>query len=276
VVTTRRATTGDEDERRGGIMPYTPTPGLLIDHDGPIATVTLHNPEVLNAIRLDDMHKGLEEIWEQLASDTSVRVAVLTGTGSAFSSGGYIPDFVRVAEDPDYRREQNRAARRLMDALAAFPKPVVAAVNGPAVGLGCSIAIACDIVLMGESAYLMDPHIDVGVVAGDGGAALWPLLTSLVKAKEHLLLADKIPATEAVLIGLANRVVADDRVLEEAMSVARRLAEKPQQALQDTKRALNLHMQHAIALVAPFALAAEEVSFAGSEVRDIVKRFTST
>jgi enoyl-CoA hydratase len=256
-------------------MPFTPSEGLLIDHDGPIATVTLDNPTARNAIRLDDMHPGLEQIWEHLEADDSVRAVVLTGTGTAFSAGGYVPDFARLTTDVAYRRLNTRAARRLLDAMATFPKPVVAAVKGPAVGLGCNIAVACDIVLMGESAYLMDPHIDVGVVCGDGGAALWPLLTSLLKAKEHLLLGDKIPAAEAVAIGLANRVVPDDQVLDEAMALAHRLAARPQQALQDTKRALNLHMQQAIALVSPFALAAEEYSLAGTDVRDAVRRFTT-
>jgi enoyl-CoA hydratase len=160
-----------------------------------------------------------------------------------------------------------------MDAMAEFPKPVVAAVNGPAVGLGASIAISCDLVLLAESAWLSDTHVNVGLVAGDGGAAIWPLMMSLLKAKEYLLTGDRIPAAEAVSLGLANRVVADGQLMKEAMALAERLAAQPLQAVQETKRALNLHMQAAIALVAPFALSAEAESFATDDIKRTIENF---
>ena len=160
-------------------MPYAPTPHLLVEADGPVTTLTLNNPEMRNAF-LDDMHEAMQEIWLHLASDHSVRAVVLTGSGKSFSSGGDIPGFIRSYEDPDHRRLSLRGARRLMDAMAEFPKPVVAAVNGAAVGLGCSIAVSCDIVLIAESAFLADTHVNVGLVCGDGGAASWPLMMSLL------------------------------------------------------------------------------------------------
>jgi enoyl-CoA hydratase/carnithine racemase len=161
-----------------------------------------------------------------------------------------------------------------MDAMAEFPKPVVAAVNGPAVGLGCSLAISCDIVYISESTYLADTHVNIGLVCGDGGAVSWPLMMSLLKAKEYLLTGDRIPAAECVALGLANRAVPEDQLMAEAMAFAHRLAAQPAQAVQETKRALNLHLQAAIALVAPFALSAEAESFATDDVRASIDRFT--
>jgi enoyl-CoA hydratase/carnithine racemase len=256
-------------------MAYVPTPHILIEEEGPVRVVTLNNPEKRNSF-LDDMHEGMREIWSYLAADTSVRAVVLTGAGATFSAGGDIPDFIRSVDDTEYRRGSMRGARRLMDAMAEFPKPVVAAVNGPAIGLGCSLAVSCDLVLMAESAYLVDPHVSLGLVCGDGGAVAWPLMMSLLKAKEYLLTGDRIPAAEAVSLGLANRVVADGDLRDQALALAGRLAAQPPQALQDTKRALNLHLQAAIALVAPFALAAESESFGTDEVRQTVARFTAT
>jgi enoyl-CoA hydratase len=159
--------------------------------------------------------------------------------------------------------------------MAAFPLPIIAAVNGPAVGLGCSLTGLCDIVLIESSAYLCDPHVSVGLVAGDGGAITWPALTSLLKAKEYLFTGDRIPADEAVTLGLANRVVEDGTSVEAAVALAHRLAKQPAQALRDTKRALNRHLERSIYEILDFALAAEGVSSASSEHRQIVDRMFS-
>ncbi len=253
-------------------MVYAPTPHLLIETDGPVTIVTINNPEMRNSL-LDDMHEGLQDIWTMLANDRSVRSVVLTGAGKAFCAGGHIPGFIRSYEDPEWRRISLRGARRLMDAMAEFPKPVVAAVNGPAVGLGCSIAVTCDIVLIAESAWMADTHVNIGLVCGDGGAVMWPLMMSLLKAKEYLLTGKRIPAAVAVELGLANRTVPDADLMAEAMKLAHELAAQPPQAIQETKRALNMHLQAAIAMVAPFALSAEAESFATEDVKNTIATF---
>jgi len=253
-------------------MPYAPTPHLLVETDGPVTILTLNNPEMRNAF-LDDMHQAMQEIWQHLATDDSVRAVVLTGAGKAFSAGGNIPEFIRSYEDPDFRRVSLRGAKRLMDAMAEFPKPVVAAVNGPAVGLGCNVAVSCDLVLIAESAFMADTHVNIGLVCGDGGAAIWPLFMSMLKVKEYLLLGDRIPAHDAVTLGLANRVVPDDQLMVEAKKLAHRLATQPRQAVQETKRALNLHVQNLINLVAPFALSAEAESFATDDIKNTIDTF---
>jgi enoyl-CoA hydratase/carnithine racemase len=251
---------------------YVPPPELRIEVDGPVTIVTMNNPEMRNAF-VDPLHDAMREVWRHLADEPNCRVAVLTGAGRAFSAGGNVPGFIRDYEDPEHRRRSIRHARELMDAMAAFPKPLIAAVNGPAVGLGCSVAVNCDIVLIAESAFIADTHVSVGLVAGDGGAVGWPLMMSLLKAKEFLFTGDRISAADAVALGLANRIVSDDRVVEEAVELAHRLSQQPQQALQETKRALNLHLQAAIQNVAPFALSAEAESFSTEDVKHTVDHF---
>lgn len=253
-------------------MPYRPVPDLLIEQRGPVAIVTLNNPDMRNAFS-DDMHEGMRDLWYHLGLDRSVRTVVLTGAGKAFSAGGNIPGFIRDYESPQFRRESLRSAKRLLEAMVDCPKPMIAAVNGPAVGLGCSVAVSCDIVFIAESTYMADTHVNIGLVAGDGGAATWPLMMSILKAKYYLLTGDRIPAAECVELGLANFAVPDAELMDRAIELAERLARQPQQSLEETKRAVNLHLQQAILNVAPFALAAEGESFATDDIRNTVEGF---
>jgi enoyl-CoA hydratase/carnithine racemase len=255
-------------------MAYQPVDELRIEQDGPVVVVTMNNPEIRNAF-VDAMHEGMREVWGHLARDRSVRAVVLTGAGKAFSAGGHIPNFILDYDDPQRRRESLRGARRLLDAMAEFPKPIIAAVNGAAVGLGCSVAVSCDVVYIAESAFMSDPHVSIGLVAGDGGAVTWPLLMSILKAKYYLLTGERIPAAECVELGLANFVVPDGDLMKSAVELAHRLAKQPQQALEETKRAINLHMQAAIQRVAPFAFAAESESFSTDDIRRTIETFKS-
>jgi enoyl-CoA hydratase len=253
-------------------MTYRPTPELQIERHGAVALVTMNKPEILNAF-VDELHQCMREIWGHLAADRSVRSVVLTGAGRAFSAGGHIPNFILDYEDPQRRRESLRGARRLLDAMAEFPKPLIGAVNGPAIGLGCSVAVSCDVIFIAQGAFMSDPHVSVGLVAGDGGAVTWPLLMSLLKAKYYLLTGDRIPAPDCVELGLANFAVPDDQVVAKSLELAERLARQPQQALEETKRAINLHVQAAIQRVAPFAFAAESESFSTDELRRTIENF---
>jgi enoyl-CoA hydratase len=254
-------------------MPFKPTDELLIEMDGPVAVVTMNRPEKLNAFS-DEMHVAMQEVWNYLALDRAVRAVVLTGAGRAFSAGGDIPGLIRFCESPIFRREHMRGAQRLLNAMIEFPKPLIAAVNGPAIGLGCSVAISSDVVFMNEDTFMVDPHVDIALVAGDGGAALWPLFMSIRKAKYYLLTGDRIPARECVEIGLANFAVPGGELLDQALALARRLADKPQQAVEETKRAINLHIQQAALTVAPFASAAEQESFSTEDIKRVIDSFS--
>jgi len=145
--------------------------------------------------------------------------------------------------------------------------PIVAAVNGAAVGLGCSLVALSDIVFMAESAHLADPHVLMGLVAADGGPVSWPLMISLQLAKEYALTGERIPAQRAAEIGLVNHVCPDDEVVEQAMACARRIAKLPPRAVEDTRRILNLHLERAVLATLDFALSAEDRSFLSPELR---------
>ena len=256
-------------------MSYDGLPDVLrVDADGPVRIVTLNDPDKLNAMT-DPLHEALTDVWVQIMRDPEVRAVVVTGAGRAFSAGGDIPGFLRNVEDVEYRRASMRTARLLVDHVLGCHVPVIAAVNGPAVGLGCSLAVACDLVLISETAYLADTHVSVGLVAGDGGVVTWPFMMSILKAKEYLFTGERIPAQKAVELGLANRVVAPESLMDEAVALAKKLAGQPAQALQETKRALNLHLQAAALRVLPFALSAESESFSSPEVAATARAFAA-
>jgi enoyl-CoA hydratase len=247
---------------------------LQVTSDGPIRIITLNDPDKLNAIT-DPLHEALTDVWPHIMRDLEVRAVVITGAGRAFSAGGNIPGFIRNVEDVEYRRAGMRTARLLVDHILGCHVPVIAAVNGPAVGLGCSVAVSADIVLMSDAAYFADTHVNVGLVAGDGGVVTWPFMISMLKAKEYLFTGERIQAQTAVDIGLANRVVPADSLMDEAMTLARKLAAQPPQALQETKRALNLHLQEAALRVLPFALSAETESFSSPDVAATARKFAA-
>jgi enoyl-CoA hydratase/carnithine racemase len=253
-------------------MPYQQAEELRIEQEGPVAILTLNRPDKLNSFS-DEMHVAAREVWYHLSLDRSVRAVVLTGAGRAFSSGGDIIGFIEDYESQMRRRESMRGAQRLLDAMLEFPKPVIAAVNGPAIGLGCTVATSCDIVFIDEDTWMSDPHVDIALVAGDGGAVNWPLFMSVLKAKYYLLTGDRIPAKECVELGLANFAVPGDQLMDKALALANRLAKKPQQALEETKRAVNLHLRQASLLVSPFACAAEQESFATDDIVETINEF---
>ena len=253
-------------------MTYDLPDSIQVEEDGPIRLVRLNRPDELNATN-HELHAGLADLFPQLDADAGARVAVITGNGRAFSAGGDFTYLDELTQDDELRRQTLVDGRRIVTGMVACRLPVVAAVNGPAVGLGCSIVALSDIVFMAESAHLADPHVLIGLVAADGGPVTWPLLTSLQLAKEYALTGDRIPAERAAAIGLVNHVCADDAVLDEAMACARRVAALPQRAAEDTKRILNLHLERAVLATLDFALTAEERSFSSPELRANLDRF---
>ena len=248
------------------VTAYDVPDALEVLTDGPVRVVRLNRPEQLNATN-HELHQGLAGLFPQIDADPDARAVVLTGSGKAFSAGGDFTYIDRLTRDANLRKETLAHGRQIVTGMVGCRVPIVAAVNGPAVGLGCSLVALSDIVFMAESAHLADPHVLIGLVAADGGPVTWPLMISLQLAKEYALTGDRIPAERAAAIGLVNHVCPDGEVVEQAMQCARRIAALPPRAVEDTKRILNLHLERAVVATLDFALSAEDRSFSSSELR---------
>jgi enoyl-CoA hydratase len=238
-------------------------PELTVTADGPIRIITLNRPDHLNAfIRV--MHQAMANVWTDIAADAEARVVIVTGSGPAFSAGGDFGYMQENIDDVELRRQTMIEARKIVSGIVRLPMPVIAAVNGPAVGLGCSIAVLCDLVLLSDKSFLADPHLRMGLVTGDGGM-VWPALTGLSRAKEYLFLGQKILPDKAVELGLASRVVSADTLMAEALSLASQLAKVPHAALRDTKLGLNGYVEAQLGKGFEVAFAGEEASMGSPE-----------
>ncbi len=245
---------------------------LQIETNGALRIVRLNRPDELNATN-HELHHALAELWPQIDADDDARAVVLTGNGRAFSAGGDFHYLDELTRDAALREQTLADGKRIVTGMAGCRVPIVAAVNGPAVGLGCSLVALSDIVFMAESAHLADPHVALGLVAADGGPITWPLLMSLQLVKEYALTGDRIPARRAAEIGLVNHVCADGEVLNEAIACAQKIAKLPRRAVEDTKRVVNLHLERAVLSTIDYALAAEDRSFTSSELRANLDRY---
>jgi enoyl-CoA hydratase len=242
---------------------------ILIDKSDGIATLTLNRPERLNAVN-GTLHSELSTIFLDVQADPDVRVAVLTGAGRGFSAGG---DFSGASMEPKSGLSMMQEARRIVDNILDLEKPLIAAVNGPAVGLGATIALCCDVVIAAKNARIGDPHVKMGITAGDGGAVMWPLLIGVNRAKYWLMTGELMTADEAMEIGLVNKVVDEGEALNESMVLARKLAAGAPYAVQTTKVSVNKLIKAVSNLVLPLSLSLEEVSMTKEDHREAVKAF---
>ena len=211
---------------------------LFEQRDHGILWLTLNRPEVLNAADVR-LHTEFVNVWQTIDQDPTVRAVVVTGAGRAFSAGGDL----KMVEDA-YRNYEEiirilDEARDLVYNILRCSKPIVSAINGPAVGAGLVIALLADISIAAESARLADGHVRMGVTAGDHAAIIWPLLCGMAKAKYYLLTSDFVSGREAERIGLVSLCVPEEELHYKAMEVATTLATGPQHAIKFTKRALN-------------------------------------
>jgi enoyl-CoA hydratase/carnithine racemase len=248
---------------------------LKIEVEGKLATVTLNRPEARNAINQRFIHE-LRSIWIDLADDKDVNAVLLTGAGDYFSVGG---DVKAMSERPggDVLEEGEvhdpMVMRRIVNRILELDKPIVCAINGDAAGLACTIALLCDITVVSEVARIGDPHVRVGLVAGDGGAAIWPLLVGVNRAKECLMRGTMIGGAEAERIGLVNYSVPKAEVLEKARAIAVELATGATWAIRWTKLSVNKLLKERVNLILETSMALEQVTFETADHREATSAF---
>ena len=232
-----------------------------------VLRVTIDHPESpLNAVD-DRLHGELTRLFAELKRERRVRAVVLTGSGRAFSAGGDFGWFPTL-DDLDKLESLRRDAKQMIWDLLDVPLPIIAAVNGPAIGLGASIALLCDTIWMADTATIADPHVLVGIVAGDGGVAIWPLAVGPARAKEYLMTGDPVPALEAERIGLVNHVVGADELQDRALAFAYRIAAGAPLAVQYTKQAVNKVVKDALNIAFDASTALEIVTFQSQDHRE--------
>jgi enoyl-CoA hydratase len=230
-----------------------------VRRDDGIAVITFNRPDQLNAVNWP-LYQRLVESIESLGRDRDVRVVVLAGAGRAFCAGGDI-SFMRQMQTGEIDKADVQATQvRFMTAQLGLPQPTIAVVPGPAIGLGCTIALSCDLVYASERAVFADPHVQMGLAPGDGGALLWPLLAGPARAKEYLFTGDKVDAPEAYRLGLVNRVYPADEVTDRAMAMAARLANGPAETIQAVKALTNQTLRALAEQYIRSGLAMESVS----------------
>jgi enoyl-CoA hydratase/carnithine racemase len=221
----------------------TPAEPLLIELRDHVALLTLNRPDTRNALSGEALFAAFEQMVERLNGDLSIRAAVLTGAGTAFCSGGNIVEMrertgMFAGDAEQIARQYRDGIQRIPRAFARLQVPIIAAVNGPAIGAGNDLACLCDIRIASTHARFAESFVKVGIVAGDGGCWLLPRIVGASHAAELALTGDTIDAVEALRIGLVSRVVAPQALIEEAMRVALRIAANPPEALRWTKRLL--------------------------------------
>ena len=206
---------------------------------GATRVLTLNRPDKLNAADLAMQRRILEHV-RAIADIPDVGAVVLTGSGRAFCSGGDLSVLRQLAEGAATLQEElGRINRELFERILGIDIPVIAAVNGPAVGFGAALVALCDIVVMAEAAYLSEPHVKYGLPASPAIQLIWPELTSRTVAKELLLTGRRIDAFEAQRLGLANHVVSSGQELTEALRIADELMAMPRAGVAAIKQALN-------------------------------------
>jgi enoyl-CoA hydratase len=243
---------------------------LSLELDGPIATVTLNRPDVMNRFD-EEQHAEFTAACIALHPMAQVRAIVLAASGRYFSAGGDFSIMEEAHGSVESRVRITRAAHELFDALLALAPPVIAAVQGPAIGLGASIALACDAVVASKNVTISDPHVRVGLAAGDGGCIVWPQAVGMLRAKRYLLTGDALTAEEGYKFGLVTDLVDEaDDVLPSAMALAERISSLPPLAVQMTKQTLNSVVKHRCAEALDLGLAYELITLSSNDLIEAI------
>lgn len=235
-----------------------------------LLTITLNRAENLNAVNLK-MHDELADVFNFATTDTHSDVIVLTGAGRAFSAGGDLDHIAHNAANPHLFDHEVRIAKRIVFAMLDLDKPIVCRMNGHAIGLGATLALLCDVIFAVEGAKIGDPHVALGLVAGDGGAAIWPQRIGFGRAKEYLLTGELLTAKKAEEIGLVNHCVPASELDSAVAAFCERLLKGSTNAIRWTKVLINLELKRVATGLLDAGIAYEAVSVRSADHREGVK-----
>lgn len=249
------------------------TPSLTATLDGPVAEVVLTRPEVLNCFD-DQLHTDFLSMLAAVPAEPAVRCILLHSTGRAFSAGGNVHWMQEANTDRVKARELVATGYRVLTDFLDLRLPLVSAVQGAAMGLGANIALASDVVVASTKASFADSHVVMGLVAGDGGAVIWPQAGGINRAKRHLLTGEPLSAADAYAAGMVTDLVDNpDELLSRARALARRIASLPPLAVQGTKRALNRILQQRAGEVFELSLALEMDTITSDDLLEATNAF---
>ena len=232
---------------------------LALRREGRVLHVSFNRPETLNAFD-PAMHEDFERLLVALPRDDATHVVVLSGVGKAFSAGGDIDQMQLLIDQPHLMYPEAPIAKRLIASFLDVPQPVIAKINGAAMGLGATLALFSDISFAANHAKIADPHVKVGFVAGDGGAVIWPQLIGYARAKHYLLTGDAITGEEAARIGLVSFALPAEDLDAAVDAYAQRLAAGARRAVQWTKATINVGLKQLAASVMDAGMAYEALS----------------
>ena len=246
---------------------------LAVTIEGLVCQVQLNRPDTRNAID-HQMHDELTDLFGSVSAGDDVRVIVLSAAGSVFCAGGDFDLILADRADPSRRDRLRKDGEALFHGLTQCPLPLVVALHGEAVGLGATLVLGADAVVASRNARLSDPHVVIGLAAGDGGCALWPQVVGFLRAKRYLLTGDRLNAEQAHAMGLVTDLVdTPEEVLNAAMQIARRIAALPPLAVQATKRALNAGFRAQTEEAFRLGLEAEMDTFFSDDVGEAIAAF---
>lgn len=237
-----------------------------------VLTATITSDHPVNGVD-EAMHDELARIFSDLQKDSQSDIIILTGRGRAFCAGGDFDWFDEQIADPSKFREIAWDAKRIVSSLLEMEKPIICRLNGAAAGLGATIALLCDIIIADETAKIGDPHVKVGLVAGDGGALIWPQLIGYAKAKELLMTGDLLTAVEAKELGLINYALPAEALDKKVQEIVTKLLGNPRWAVRWTKTVANIPLRALAAQVMDAAVAWESVSNFHADRKEAVDAF---
>lgn len=243
---------------------------LSLERAGRLLTITINRPDLMNAVNLK-MLQEMSEVFVYAAADPDSDVVVLTGAGRAFSAGGDLEHIAGNAERPEQFEYEARLAKQIVFSMLDLDKPLICRMNGHAVGLGATLALMCDVVFAADNAKIGDPHVALGLVAGDGGAAIWPQRIGFGRAKEYLLTGELLTAAKAEEIGLINHCVPAAELDEVVNGFCERMLKGAQKAIRWTKVLVNIELKRVVHSLLDTGLAYEGLSAHSADHKEGVK-----